>query len=684
MSTNEAMANSIVDAVDEVSPAAEEALENIEANDEADPTPLVVDTEVTPDRMTPRDISEWWTQTGNSVISGSDAIGTTLTPGATYRASYGVATVSPDIMPTIDNLNVREVEAVSELEPVAVSDSLPEIVEVNQPQLEGQVYGPITIEEKTKKEEEEYKKKYKEEIERKKERDRRILIRNKRLSLHCHEQYFITPNDLMIIPRENRRDNFKPYFIKTDTQRSGKIVNLAKYSTSCDTTGHQTNILSNIVMFDKNMNPLTVNFSPYTNERSDKRCRRIDIRTTELARYYNKMRQKKWIVVDKLALVSSKGRNFRIRNRNGITIQEALELKKKIIAYFDKGEAFINYLKFLMGQIYDEENFEIVYEFNFSECDTENKFYLFFQFPNLTITNSIELTHNIDNLVTRLFGKHTIDSSRPNLMKFTKLMEGLRTKFSPEDMFYGYSHSHLSTHVLNWDTFCMGEEHFMNSVENGWCNAIDELDFETLLVAMLDHISWESLEGGPYIKMESIGNSEDGIIRIDNSRYLCAYQSDLLEDLMKYISEDIRFKKLLDAFTLKIEKGKEATYSFDRKLFITRFIEELDQDTIYAFHQANEISPYEYVPADDTFRRTDFEIVRANSWIELYKAAREKIYKFPIVYMNGKYIKPSLTDINAPIVPVKRSLPTIHPDVILYIAKIIHYYLLNELKNVKK
>ncbi|MHA1814381.1 MAG: hypothetical protein ACTSX1_00095, partial [Candidatus Heimdallarchaeaceae archaeon] len=401
----------------------DEALDNIEANDAADPTPLIINVDTIPEDVTPTDFIDTWQSTGNTVVNDS---GTSVTEGTTYRTDFQ-ARMTPDQRMVLDNVTVTPVE---EEQPVAVE---PESASTS----EDRVYGPMTLSETLCYQKEENKKRRQEKKEREMLELAKKVKQNDRKRLHQNEGYIMNSNDLMIIFDHRNR----LYFQKTDTLITGKLRDLHNTDIPpCLKTGHQPMVITNGLIYDKNMNPLTISYSHNKNVKSNKTFNRINVGNTGLGKKCFIHDYNKWLVVNKTALISSGGKDFRVKHRIGYTVQETLAIKKEFIKQITEGKEFVEYLKSLIGQIYDEENYEIIYEYNFMPGVNHNNFHIYFQFPNLTISNSIEISHQIENLITRWRGKHyLVDSS--NAFRILNGMEGLRTTFSAEDVFHKYSHS---------------------------------------------------------------------------------------------------------------------------------------------------------------------------------------------------------------------------------------------------
>lgn len=664
------------------------ALDNIEANDVADSTPLIITDIPIPNSITPTDFTETWQNTGDLIVTGSDS--TNLPFGAVYRATADVS-VTPTQGVVLDGVTITPVE---EEQPEPVPDVVEEQprrrrgtttarpVETlpNMPRPEGQVYGPMTYDEAVQGQKEDLRKKRIEKEIKKMEAFVKRQKQDNRRRLHQNQSYVMGVNDLMIL--SDYRNRF--YFQKTDTLKTGNLINLNNTNViPCPKTGFQPNVVTNGLMYDKNMNPLTINYSR-NKIKSNKTFNRIDIENTTLGKKYEMIDHNRWLIVNKTAFMSSNGKDFRIKHRVGYTLQETLAVKKGLIKRMTEGEEFVKYLKSLVGQIYDEENYEIIYEYGFMPGQNHNNFHIYFQFPNLTISNSIEVSHQIENLITMWRGKHHFNNNS-SIFQISYGMKGLRTTFSAKDAFYNYSHSHLSSGSFGyWDEFCMGDRHFMSNI-NTFNQHTNELEFETMLIAMLDHVSWESLEGGPYMKMEDIGQDGGGIIIPRRTRTLTIYSKGVMAELMQIIRVNVDFNHLYDAFTLHPMNNKETIYTIDEKKFIQLFNKEFDEETILNFYEEWEINPVIYIPSENVFKRSNFDSQATTNWKNLLKTAQKKVLNVPITYINGKYIRPLIVqepELNQKV--SKKIIQSLHPDIIFYIANIIYYHLLNELKNVKK
>jgi len=644
----------------------EEALDNIEAIDEVhaqmdyNGIPVNIDIANIPDGMTLQDVLDHYGQTGviltresvdNLAPSETTTDITTTAYPTTYTEAYQVT----------HGVDIDTATIVSGTDAISVDTVLPEAV---QTELEST--------------EEEANKAF-EKIEKKREKERAdIRLRRDRRSIEFHTHYELKANDLMILVTSTGDIEI----IKTDTRRTGKVRKLQETYTALNQyTGYSLPVLNNSLMFDKNMNPLSINYSPFK-ERGMTGIGRINSAGLDIGKYERPMTKKKYLIVNKDVFIRSNGKVLKIKHRVGFSISDVLKIKHKIHDTVRKAELFVAYIKDIVGRIYDEEHYEIVYNLNFIKGNKISNFYIFLQFPDLTITNSLEMSHTIENILTRMHGFHLKDIlDTENAFRIRRHLSGMRTTFSPEDAYYGYNHSHISTGTVGWGNFCMGDDHFMSKIDFMY-KAATELDLESVLIGVLNHISWESLEGGPYIRMEDIGEGTGQVVTdIGFNKILNIHSRGAIRKIFfKLKQKDI--SPLVKAFTLKMQSNKETSYVLDKKRFIEEFIKLWTEDGIRLISDEYDVPIYNYNPREQQFT-TGSRRAGPDSWKSLLATARSKIARNPVAYMNGSYIKPKLVNTESPQKDTQNLILTFHPKIILYIANVIHYHLLNELKNVR-
>lgn len=147
---------------------------------------------------------------------------------------------------------------------------------------------------------------------------------------------------------------------------------------------------------------------------------------------------------------------------------------------------------------FDIKNFKITRGYNSKQPLSD---YLDFviHFPEITIKNSGEKTHVIKDLFVAL---EYYDGEE------TYAINGKRTTVSRNEIYKKYAHSHLPRHhtlsdYTSYDGFCLGDSELLTQLTlfETFNTVEDYLYFFTLLNAYLE---WESLEGTPYISINTL------------------------------------------------------------------------------------------------------------------------------------------------------------------------------------
>jgi hypothetical protein len=175
-------------------------------------------------------------------------------------------------------------------------------------------------------------------------------------------------------------------------------------------------------------------------------------------------------------------------------------------------------------------------------------FSIIIHYPEIIITNSKEYKHKIKDLFIVLIFKNGILND----------IKGFRTTFTSAEYISNYVHSHLPIYGINQvNSFCVGSSEFYSIVKKFKQNEVTELTFKYLLFSIDSFLKWESLEGGPYIKIQDILYvAPKNIIDLNDISF-----GFLTEDVRKKIVEnsEIVIKKTLyqTIYEVKITKFKE-------------------------------------------------------------------------------------------------------------------------------
>lgn len=155
-----------------------------------------------------------------------------------------------------------------------------------------------------------------------------------------------------------------------------------------------------------------------------------------------------------------------------------------------------------------DKNWDIHLEYDLFNQTYEIQFLI--HYKEVEITNS----ENASRILTDLVVVLPISYNRGNV--YVRRIEGTRLTIAEDEWTCGYGHSHLpsrmkfgySDNPFQVSKFCIGSEdlselHIMLTVD------FDIVMFESMLYVIDSLVSWESLEGGPHIRMEKIVTQSD-------------------------------------------------------------------------------------------------------------------------------------------------------------------------------
>jgi len=123
-------------------------------------------------------------------------------------------------------------------------------------------------------------------------------------------------------------------------------------------------------------------------------------------------------------------------------------------------------------------------------------------FPEIEIKNSKKQSHKIYDFYLSLFFNDNF--------KIYSNIYGRRQTYSLEEFDRSYSHSHCSPDRYHWSKMCLGDDTPLSELVYSMAssnNSFNENNLMKLLLLIQGYIGWESLEGGPHVRMETIGNA---------------------------------------------------------------------------------------------------------------------------------------------------------------------------------
>lgn len=122
-------------------------------------------------------------------------------------------------------------------------------------------------------------------------------------------------------------------------------------------------------------------------------------------------------------------------------------------------------------------------------------------FPNIIIENG-KINHEITDLYVQIYLTEFYEFAGSGIY-------GIRGTSTYEEFSSGYSHSHLSpSYKGRWSSFCVGSDTPIQRTLSGLVvDRWHEDNFLSLLLQINGFVRWESLAGGPHIKITDIGSN---------------------------------------------------------------------------------------------------------------------------------------------------------------------------------
>lgn len=138
--------------------------------------------------------------------------------------------------------------------------------------------------------------------------------------------------------------------------------------------------------------------------------------------------------------------------------------------------------------------------FGEAHVDYTGQDYLMIHFPQLEITNSRHHRHTLYDMYVKLIIVN--EAQRRNIC-----IRGTRSSVTVDEFDSSYAHSHLESGSFkgSFREFCIGTGPFFDVTERVREYGTSDIDSWYLyLYNLRSYLCWESLEGGPYMRIESI------------------------------------------------------------------------------------------------------------------------------------------------------------------------------------
>ena len=486
----------------------------------------------------------------------------------------------------------------------------------------------------------------------------------------CVRDMVITKDDLIITFQ-----NGSHTFYHIDIEGSHQMQKTANPHTLRRRRGvNKSKSVCNSLIFDKNMNRLTVYKDGFDKERDRRDGTRIYPSQVYLGSEGGIGDEPFFVVINKNAFINSKGRLWQIRYRSHVSYHRIKQAKKMYMGQFDEIERFMSFMKFNIEMVHPAEDYDIMYSFGGQERHTESHFDLLIKFNDVTISNSIEMDHHIGDIIIKSTGNHWLshgaDEIRSNVMGS---LSGTRLTFTPGDAGRSYQHSHLTTSMCNFGGFCTGSGNYNNG--DGY---LTEYSIQEHIFRLDTYVRWESLEGGPHYRMENI-NIHGGVQPI--RKHIIGTDREVRNVYVERLIYEInqtpeQFGTFAPCFTIINQKGN-LKFVADYQMFFRKFMEIIPSDKIKEITTQLGETVYTYNSLEGTFHViNDMDSVNPAKIIE---KAELKMINFNPIYMSGKYYRPRL--ITRDVGNLLEGLVfSPEPNIMKEIAQLIMYHLTNKLE----
>lgn len=232
-----------------------------------------------------------------------------------------------------------------------------------------------------------------------------------------------------------------------------------------------------------------------------------------------------------------------------LTVEETEGVYEKIIPVLNK---------FMLGRYFITTN-----------PSNNSQQHLYLYYPEITISNTLNESHVMKDMVIRL------TMTEAGLLT---VLEGKRFSFTKQELYYGYSHSHLHTRGDEkeaFNAFCIGDSSSLRKYFYG-LKVCDADKFELLLVQIEQFLSWESIEGKPYI---SISNFFTNNIGAGTTTNISQENIAILAGMMlRRLTPELLFQ--VDDYTYIVDPGfNEETFLNLERIVTQQAIEEKLLDT---------------------------------------------------------------------------------------------------------
>ena len=261
------------------------------------------------------------------------------------------------------------------------------------------------------------------------------------------------------------------------------------------------------------------------------------------------------------------------KNEKAFIKSQKLEIKKIAEEIFPGNAYFIEDYPYGVGLHMDNvfvRDYDNLREKRINSC-------LLIRFPSFDIVNKKGQTHSMKDLWVLIpFDVKKIKAPNTDILVKTLCIQanlwGCRSTQTSAEHLSGYKHSHLTSNSSSdnkFTSFCLGGASSISISVAELTNYFSVERFELFLYELSAYVKYESIEGGPYIRMENIGKSRQSY-STRSMDYGLEYRTFMLEAIGNNIKIGKKFILPIEYNSLKkqyvLNENNEAFLQFLGKI----------------------------------------------------------------------------------------------------------------------
>ena len=247
-------------------------------------------------------------------------------------------------------------------------------------------------------------------------------------------------------------------------------------------------------------------------------------------------------------------------------------------------------------------------------CSGTMLFFLI-EFPEIEITNRFSHRHTLLDVFVCI--SFTLDTNQEGDPQFLIYNIGLtRATLTKAEVDICYYHSHVPAHrpsqndCLHIGSFCLGSGDFQNSFNNLASPVYHSDNFMLFIMSIENFLSYESIEGGPHIRMSNIGTGNANrrrqgfheVVNIINDRVISPdINFNIVNNQFRVINNE-QFERYVHGIITKYAKTDYRIYDFLVKQVGNSTVNYSSANTALTHKQLNDQYKENYMAPSFAFR----------------------------------------------------------------------------------